>query len=183
MVYLILADGFEEIEALAPVDFLRRAGIPVKVLGLNALQVCGAHGVSVAADALISDVDFSDADAVILPGGMPGTKNLDSDPRLDGILALVDKRNGILAAICAAPMVLGKRGYLKEKRAICYPGFESDLIGASVVSDPVVQDGRVITARSAGHAWEFAYTVACALSDRSVCERVRESLFLPPFGA
>lgn len=182
MIYVLLAEGFEEIEALAPIDFLRRAGLEVTVLGLEKKTVIGAHGIPVVADALVSDADFSHADALLLPGGMPGTKNLDADPRMTGILSSVYGRGGILAAICAAPMVLGSRGYLEGKRAICYPGFEEYLKGAEVSSLPVVCDGRIITAKSAGHAWEFGYRLGCALVGRDVCEKVRESLFLPPFG-
>ena len=102
--------------------------------------------------------------------------------RMTDILSTVFGQGGILAAICAAPMVLGTRGYLEGKKAICYPGFEEYLKGAEVSSLPVVCDGRIITAKSAGHAWEFGYRLGCALVGRDVCEKVRESLFLPPFG-
>ena len=182
MVYVLLAEGFEEIEALAPIDFLRRAGVDVSVLGLTDRTVTGAHGIPVVADALVSDADFSRADALLLPGGMPGTKNLDADPRMTDILSTVFGQGGILAAICAAPMVLGTRGYLEGKKAICYPGFEEYLKGAEVSSLPVVCDGRIITAKSAGHAWEFGYRLGCALVGRDVCEKVREGLYLPSFG-
>ena len=137
MIYLLLAEGFEEIEALAPVDFLRRVGLPVTVVGMRDTVVCGAHGISVTADCLFDDCDFSDAKAVVLPGGMPGTTHLDEDPRLDALLASVSEEGGLLAAICAAPMILGKRGYLQGKEAICYPGFESFLRGAAISSSSV----------------------------------------------
>ncbi len=182
MVYVLLADGFEEIEALAPVDFLRRAGVSVTTVSLTGDPVCGAHGIEVTADAPLRDVDFLDADMVVLPGGMPGTANLDECPRMSEILATVYDKGGYLAAICAAPMVLGKRGYLKDKQAICYPGFEEYLSGAEISLRPVVRDGRIITAKSAGVAWEFGYVLAGILAGREACETVRQSLFLPSFG-
>ncbi len=182
MVYVLLADGFEEIEALAPVDFLRRAGVSVTTVALGQNSVVGAHGISVTADKLVAELDFSHAEMVILPGGMPGTANLDQYEGMDSILAMVYNKGGYLAAICAAPMVLGKRGYLQGKDAICYPGFEDQLKGARLSESPVVKDGRIITAKSAGFAWQFGYVLGEILVGRDCCERVRENLFLPPFG-
>lgn len=180
MVYLFLAEGFEEIEALAPVDFLRRAGVPVTTVSVgNSLSVRGAHGIEVRADVLLSQTDCSDGDMIVLPGGMPGTTHLDECSSMDEILASASARGSYLAAICAAPMVLGKRGYLNGKSAVCYPGFESDLAGASISASAVVRDGTVITAKSAGVAWQFAYRLAEALVGTQVAERVRTSLFLP----
>lgn len=182
MVYLLLADGFEEIEALAPVDFLRRAGVTVETVSVSEQSVVGAHGISVRADRMISDVCFDNAEMIILPGGMPGTKHLDSYSGMSEILSTVYDNGGVLAAICAAPSILGKRGYLQGKRAICYPGFEEALNGATLSEQPVVRDGRIITAKSAGVAWEFAYALAKILVGKDRSESVRESLFLPVFG-
>lgn len=182
MVYVLLADGFEEIEALAPVDFLRRSGIPVTTVSLVGTKARGAHGIEVIADENIENVDFSHGNMILLPGGMPGTTHLDEFPGMTNILATVYENGGYLAAICAAPMVLGKRGYLKGKQAICYPGFEEDLYGAEISQSPVVQDGRIITARSAGVAWEFGYALARILAGKEVAETVRNNLFLPAFG-
>ncbi|MBO5248365.1 MAG: DJ-1/PfpI family protein [Clostridia bacterium] len=182
MVYVLLADGFEEIEALAPVDFLRRAEIPVTTVSLTGKIVCGAHGISVTADADLKDLDFSDADGIVLPGGMPGATHLDQCPQMTEILSSVYNRGGILSAICAAPLVLGKRGYLQNKEATCYPGFEENLIGARLSSRPVVCDGRIITAKSAAYAWEFASSIAEAFAGKDRCQSVRSALFLPPFG-
>ena len=180
MVLVFLAEGFEEIEALAPVDFLRRAGVPVTTVSVgNSLSVRGAHGIEVRADALLSQTDCSDGDMIVLPGGMPGTTHLDECSSMDEILASASARGSYLAAICAAPMVLGKRGYLNGKSAVCYPGFESELAGASISASAVVRDGTVITAKSAGVAWQFAYRLAEALVGTQVAERVRTSLFLP----
>ena len=182
MVYVLLADGFEEIEALAPVDFLRRSGVPVITVSLAGTKACGAHGIEVIADKNVKDVDFSTATMILLPGGMPGTMHLDEFPQMTEILSIVYGNGGYLAAICAAPMVLGKRGYLNGKKAICYPGFEEYLFGAEISQSPVVQDGRIITARSAGVAWDFGYVLSRILAGNDVCETVRKSLFLPPFG-
>lgn len=182
MVYFLLADGCEEIEALAPVDFLRRAGVKVTTVSLTGGIVCGAHGIHISADRCICDTDFSDAEMLVLPGGMPGTTNIDEFPGITELLASVYDRGGYLAAICAAPMILGKRGYLKGKNAVCYPGFEEFLEGASVSSSPVVRDGRIVTAKSAGFAWQFGYLLGEILVGKTACEKVRESLFLPPFG-
>ena len=127
MVYMFLATGFEEVEALAPLDILRRAGVEVTTVGIGGELITGAHGITVKAD--IADSVFRDdaPEMVILPGGMPGTRNLDASPVVEAALSAVAANDGYLAAICAAPMVLGKRGLLKGKRAICYPGFEKFL--------------------------------------------------------
>ena len=182
MVYVLLADGFEEIEALAPVDFLRRANVQVATVSLGSASVCGAHSITVTADAILSEVDFSDAEMIVLPGGMPGTSNLDQCPQMTEILASVYDRGGVLAAICAAPMVLGKRGYLDGKEAVCYDGFENFLYGATLSEQGVVVDGRIITAKSAGFAWEFGYRLAEVFVGKDRCEMIRKNLFLPPFG-
>lgn len=182
MVYLLLADGFEEIEALAPVDFLRRCGVDIQTVALTGNTARGAHGIEVTADISLNDADFSKAKMVILPGGMPGTTHLDECPRMTELLSTVYGNGGILAAICAAPMVLGKRGYLQGKEAICYPGFEEFLAGAKISENPVVRDGRIVTAKSAGVAWQFGYTLAEFLVSKDICETVRKNLYLPPFG-
>lgn len=182
MVYVLLADGFEEIEALAPVDFLRRAGVLVTTVSLTGKPVCGAHGIKVIPDAYLCDLDFFDAKMIVLPGGMPGAVNLDQCSQMTELLGSVYDRGGYLAAICAAPMVLGKRGYLKNKEAICYPGFEKYLAGAQISTDSVVRDGRIITAKSAAFAWQFGYVLAEIFVGKDSCEAVRQSLFLPHFG-
>ena len=182
MVYIFFAEGFEEIEALAPMDFLRRAKIPVTSVSLSPGAVKGAHGISVVPDAVFSDVNFSDAEVIVLPGGMPGTVNLDQFPAISDLLSSVWSKGGYLAAICAAPTILAKRGYLTEKEAICYPGFRIEDYGARISEKSVVRDGRIITAKSAGVAWQFAYSVAEIFVGREVCEKVREDLFLLPFG-
>ena len=158
MVVLFLANGFEEIEALLPLDLLRRAGVQTVTVGLGGREIRGAHGITVLADT--DRVPDGEIDMVILPGGMPGAANLDASDMVADTLARVSARGGYLAAICAAPMVLGHKGYLKGKRAICFPGFEGELIGADVQNDAfVVRDGNVITAAGMGVALEFGMEI------------------------
>ena len=167
MVYVFLADGFEEIEALTPVDLLRRAGVAVTTLGVGGKrEIKGAHGITVLADA--PDTDFADEapTMVVLPGGMPGASNLDASPAVAAALSKAAACGGFLAAICAAPMVLGHKGYLAGKTATCYPGFESELKGARAKRAPVVRDGNVITGAGMGVAAEFALALVEALCGR-----------------
>ena len=155
MVYLLLADGFEECEALYPLDLLRRAGVDVRTVSVSgAPTVTGAHGICVWAD-LLPEGAREAAEMVILPGGMPGSLNLDASPVTDRILAATVEAGGRLAAICAAPLVLGRRGLLKGLRATCYPGFEEELMGATTAGERVVTDGGVTTAIGMGAAEEF----------------------------
>lgn len=156
MIAVLLADGFEEIEALTPVDMLRRAGLDVKTVGINGKIAAGSHKIPVVCDLLPSEVKLDEVSMVIFPGGMPGALNLDASPFTDEIISAVNKNGGRLAAICAAPLVLGRRGLLNEKRATCYPGFENELIGALVCDSQVVTDGNITTAKGMGAALEFA---------------------------
>ena len=167
MVYLFLAEGFEEIEALCPVDMLRRAGIEVKSVSItDNKEVIGAHGISTTADITFMDVDVTDADMLILPGGMPGTKNLLAHEPLVSMLKVFGGCGGEIAAICAAPMILGNIGLLSGKRATCYPGFENELKGAIVSKDKVVVDQNIITAQGMGAAIDFS----CAIIDKLLGE-------------
>ncbi len=156
MVLVLLADGFEELEALTPVDVLRRADIEVITVGMSSKYVKGAHGITVEADALAEDAPIDRADAVIFPGGMPGSLNLDASPWSDKFIERMLAAGGRLAAICAAPLVLGRRELLDGKRATCFPGFEGELKGAVVTGEPVVTDGSITTARDYRAAMEFA---------------------------
>ena len=156
MVIILLADGFEEIEALTPVDMLRRAGLDVRTVGMNGKIVCGSHSIPVICDLTPEDIDADEVSMVIFPGGMPGAVNLDAHPFTNEIIASVTKRGGRLAAICAAPLVLGRRGLLSGKRATCYPGFESELTGAVISDEGVVTDGNITTAKGMGVSLKFA---------------------------
>lgn len=161
MIYVFLADGFEEIEALTPVDMLRRAGVEVKTVCIYPDRenkiVMGSHSIPVTADLSAAEAnEIPDGlEMVILPGGMPGSKNLDESALVDRYLQYAAEKNLYMAAICAAPMVLGRRGLLTGKRAVCYPGFEDELKGASVTGAAVETDGKVITACGMGAAVKF----------------------------
>ena len=156
MIAVILADGFEEIEALTPVDMLRRAGLDVKTVGLNAKIAIGSHKIPVICDLQPSEVELDKVSLVIFPGGMPGSLGLDASPFTDKVIAAVNENGGRIAAICAAPLVLGRRGLLDGKRATCYPGFEKELKGAIITDAGVVTDGNITTARGMGVALEFS---------------------------
>ena len=179
MIYMFLADGFEEVEALCPLDILRRAGLEVTTVGIGGKDVIrGAHGIIVHAD--IPDVMYRDSspEMLILPGGMPGSKNLDESRIVDSALRAASRKGSILAAICAAPMVLGKRGYLEGKNAVCFPGFEEYLIGATVDEEStVVRDGNIVTAKGMGAAFDFGLELVRCLKDDGTAEKIRDSVF------
>lgn len=176
MVYVFLAEGFEEMEALAPIDLLRRAGIEVLTVGVGGRLIRGAHGVEIQADSCGEGLDFSDAEAVILPGGMPGTTNLDRSPLVEQGLRAAAEKNGVIGAICAAPSVLGHKGLLKGKKATCFPGFEEEQMEAEFTGKAVEKDGRIITARGAGVALEFALALVAELKGEAAAKELRESL-------
>ena len=176
MVYMFLANGFEEIEALCPLDLLRRAGVEVTTVGVGGSKITGSHKITVKADIRDRRVKLEDVDMVILPGGMPGTKNLDASPVVHKAIDLAISKDAFVAAICAAPMILGKRGDLKGKNAVCYPGFEQYLEGAVVPESKVAVDGKVITARGMGVALEFGLTLVEALCGADKAAELRASV-------
>lgn len=157
-VYEFLANGFEDIEALAPLDILRRGGVEAVTVSITAsTAVETAHGVTVIADAHFDDVDLSDADMLILPGGMPGAKNLLEHEGVCNAIVRQNEQGKLVAAICAAPMVLGQNGLLEGKKATCYPGFEQFLTGADYTAELVTVDGNITTGRGPGAAMAFGY--------------------------
>ena len=153
---VLLAPGFEEVEALAPLDLMRRAGLDAITVSVAGREVTGSHGITVVADKVCNEVSAKDFDVVVFPGGMPGSLNLDSSDFTDEIIASVLEKGGRLAAICAAPLVLGRRGLLEGKRATCFPGFEGELRGATVTGMDVVTDGNITTASGMPAAYAFA---------------------------
>ena len=176
MVYTILAEGFEEIEALTVVDILRRADIPVKMASADGTMiVAGAHGIAVKADCALQDVEISDL--LFLPGGMPGVLNLEQNNDVINLITeYANSENGYITAICAAPKILGGMGLLSGKHAACYPGFESDLKGATVLKDAVVQEDRIITSRGAGTAADLAFHLVSFLKDDETAEKLRAGM-------
>lgn len=155
--YIFLAEGFEEIEALTVVDILRRDNIVIKTVSItDKKEVTGAHSITVIADKVLKEIDLKDAALLILPGGMPGTNNLKECDELMDMLRAFSNTNRRIAAICAAPTVLGYLGLLEGKTACCYPGMESGLTGANVSMEEVVTDGNITTSRGMGTAIPFA---------------------------
>lgn len=176
MVYVFLANGFEEVEALAPIDILRRAGVGVRSVGVGGRSVTGSHGIHITADISEDELDISslrDIEAVILPGGMPGATNLDASPAVDAMLRAADTAGAYLCAICAAPLVLGRRGYLGGYAATCFPGFECELRDAEISADRVVTDRRRITAAGMGVAVEFGLAITAALRGAEKADELR----------
>ncbi|MCU4156043.1 DJ-1/PfpI family protein [Carboxylicivirga sp. A043] len=161
---LFLADGFEEVEALTPVDVLRRAELQVTTISISETKnVCGAHNITVIADQLFSETNFSTFDALVLPGGMPGTNNLNAHEGLKKVVLQFAKDGKLLGAICAAPLVFGELGLLKNKEATCYPGFEDKLKGARISKQQSVKDDQFITANGIGAAMQFSLNLVSEL--------------------
>ena len=175
--YIFLADGFEEIEGLTVVDILRRAGVEIQMVSImGRKELTGSHGIPVVADAVFEEVDFSDGTLFVLPGGMPGTVHLGEDDTVSQVIREFAKEGKLVAAICAAPSVLGQAGILNGKKAACHPGFEEKLTGAEVFFSPVVCDGNVITSRGMGTAVPFGLAVARYFTDDATIEHVKAGL-------
>lgn len=176
-VCIALATGFEEIEGLTVVDLLRRADIQVTTASIGTTkEVIGAHAISVIADALFGDVDLNTVDMLVLPGGMPGTLHLQKDEHICAALKNFIKNGKEIAAICAAPLILGNLGLLKDKKACCYPGFEDQLMEATIVYEPVAVDEQVITSRGMGTAIDFALALITRLKDNATAEAISSSI-------
>jgi len=176
-VYLFLAEGFEDIEALAPVDILRRAGIDVKTVSVSGDPfVESAHGVMMQADLLFEDAKLDDADFLVLPGGLPGATNLNEHEGLRKALTQQAASGRGVAAICAAPMVLGSLGLLKGKRATCYPGFEKHLDGADYTAEICTVDGNVVTGEGPAASFAFGYAILEKLAGKQPVEQLKEGM-------
>lgn len=170
-VYVFLAEGFEEIEALTVVDLLRRVNVSTEMVSIgDSLTVTGSHGITVTADRMFALAELRDAEMYVLPGGMPGTKYLGAHEGLGILLKQMNSAQKKLAAICAAPSVLGKLEILKGRKACCYPGFEEKLTGATAVKDAVVVDGHVTTSRGMGTAIPFALALVAQMTDEKTAK-------------
>ena len=160
MIYVFLATGFEDIEAIAPVDIIRRAGLEVQTVSITGEHIVkSAHGIGIEADLLLSEVDFSKAKMLVLPGGLPGSTNLDACKPLTDAIKRHYEAGGAIAAICAAPLVFGHLGLLQGQRATCYPGVNTELWGADYSTAIVEGDGNIITGKGPAAAFEFGYTI------------------------
>lgn len=177
--FIFLATGFEEIEALGTADILRRGGVKATTVSITGDErVMGAHNIPVIADYLFEDADFSTADALILPGGIPGSNHLNTCTRLKELVMEKYKENKILAAICAGPMVLGGLGLLKGRKATCFPYFEPTMIGAIPTDNGVEQDENIITSKGPGYVFEFGLTILRALRDEEIALEVAAALLV-----
>lgn len=177
MIYLFLADGFEECEALAPLDILRRANIEIKTVGIGKKYITGAHSIEVTADITENEVVLdNNLSGIILPGGMPGTLNLENSNTVQSALDFSAENGLMIGAICAAPSILGHKGLLSGKKATCFNGFENDLIGAEVINEAVVKDGNIITAFGAGAAFEFGFELLSYLTDKATADNLKKQM-------
>ncbi|MDR3119187.1 MAG: DJ-1/PfpI family protein [Mediterranea sp.] len=176
-IYVFFADGFEEIEALTPIDVLKRAGLNVEAVTVTDDKVVtGAHGVPVVCGSYFQDCDFSNAALLLLPGGMPGAETLSKHEGLNNLVRGFVKEGKPVAAICAAPMVLGKLGLLKGKKVTCYPGFEQYLEGAECTGAQVEKDGRIITGIGPGGAMDFALAIVELLQGKDKVAGLEEAM-------
>lgn len=176
-VYIFLADGFEEIEALTVVDVLRRAKIDISMVSVTGSElVTGAHGITTVADLKFDDTDYRDGDMLVLPGGMPGTVNLSKHDGLSRLLKEFHEKGKDLAAICAAPRILGTKGLLTGRSATCYPGNEESLLGARFQEADVVIDGNIVTSRGMGTAIDFSLALVRKLTNEAEAGKLAEAI-------
>ena len=176
-IYLFLADGFETVEALAPVDVMRRAGIEVVTVSIMGRSgVVSAQDGAVLSVPLYEDCGFADADALVLPGGGVGTDNLSAHEPLRSLLVDAHANGTLVAAICAAPMVFGRIGILEGRKATCYPGCEGDLFGAEYTAAPVEQDGNIVTACGPGVSFDFGFAIVERLCGSEVVATLRSQM-------
>lgn len=174
---IILAEGFEEVEALAPFDILKRGGVEASLVGLDGLRVSGAHGAILEASALLGEYDFGSCDMVILPGGLPGATNLASSEALRSILVAQNEAGKYCAAICAAPLVLARAGLIKGSYT-CYPGFENNVSKNAPKDEKVVFEGNVITSRGPGTAFDFGLALLELLEGKTKRDEVAKGMLL-----
>lgn len=172
-VYVFLAEGFEEIEAIGTIDLLRRAGLPTHIVAVGLEpNVTGAHGIAIHADLSIGEVYSDDVLALVLPGGLPGVTNLDASQRLHQLISEAHQAGKLLCAICAAPSIFGKTGLLQGHEAIAYPGFEQHLHGATISTAPVAKSDHFITAKSAAYTFDFALEIIATLAGKEKANEV-----------
>jgi len=177
--YIHLAEGFEETEAVTIIDVLRRAGLNVISVSITGNRmVKGSHNIEIKADILFEEVDFTTGEMIILPGGMPGSKNLNEHEGLKNQIIDYQKHGKYLAAICAAPIVFGNLGILKGKKVVCYPGYESHLVGAEVRSNPYIVDNNIITGRGVGAALQFSLEIVRILKGEESAIQLRKAMLV-----
>lgn len=177
MIYVYLARGFEEVEAITPVDLLRRCGKEVITVGVGDNIIVGSHDIPVVTDTIAQEAPLTDElEMIVLPGGMPGTLNLEKNAYVQAAIDFCAEKGKFIGAICAAPSILGHKGLLKGRAAVCYEGFEDQLEGADIGNTSVVRDGNIITARGAGVAVDFGLKLVEALLSVDDSERLRKAI-------
>lgn len=178
MVYVFLGTGFEETEAIVPVDLLRRAGIGVITVGLNGQTVCGSHNIPVRADITVEEFDPADADMIVLPGGLRGVASIGECAKAMDAICFAHANGKFVAAICAAPTILARLHITDGLDAVCYPGCEAEMGTAQIKTDACVRHGNIITGASAGCAVPFALTLIAALKGEQAAQAVREQIVI-----
>lgn len=174
---MFFADGFEEVEAIAALDVVRRAGVKAESVGVGSREITGAHGITVICDKIETDIKPSaELEGVILPGGMPGTTNLLASDAVNSFIDYCAQSRLYLCAICAAPMILGRKGILSGKKAVCFPGFESELKGAEISDAYVCRDGKIITAKGMGSAVNFGLEIVAAVCGEKAAADLKSDL-------
>lgn len=177
MIYMFLAEGFEETEAIAPLDIIRRAELEIATVGVGRKVVTGSHGIPITADVMDCEIIPDETcEGIILPGGMPGTLNLEKSETVQKFIDYAVEKNLIIGAICAAPSVLGHKGILQGKNAVCYDGFETQLFGAVIADTNVCRDGNIITAIGAGAALDFGFALTAAFKNQPTANRIKDSM-------
>jgi 4-methyl-5(b-hydroxyethyl)-thiazole monophosphate biosynthesis len=174
MIYIFLAQGFEETEAIGAVDILRRGGIDIRTVGVEDRMVIGSHQIPIMCDLTISQVEKGNITGVILPGGQPGVDNLAKSTKLYDIIQYAYQNGLLMGAICAAPILFGRWGFLKNRQAVCYPGLEHELKGAKLVASAAVRDGNIITGKGPGATLDFALLIGAALAGERKMKEVKE---------
>ncbi|MBR3818747.1 MAG: DJ-1/PfpI family protein [Clostridia bacterium] len=177
MLYIFFADGFEEVEAIATMDVLRRAGIETVSVGIGSKTITGAHNIPVICDTTADKIEFNNSvDGIILPGGMPGTTNLMNSFIVNDFIDLCYKNGKIICAICAAPMILGRKGLLNNREAVCFPGFEDELKGAVLSEKFVCNSNGIITAKGMGSAVNFGLEIISEIKGKEISEKIKSTL-------
>ncbi len=177
MLYMFFAEGFEEVEAIATLDVIKRAGIEIESVGIDSLEITGAHNIKIVCDKVVSDICVSDSlTGIILPGGMPGTTNLINSQTVNDFIDFCAEKELLICAICAAPMILGRKNLLNGCKAVCFPGFEDELTGAEISDKFVCRDGNIITAKGMGSAVNFGLEIVASIKGRDVADNLKATL-------
>lgn len=177
MLYMFFANGFEEVEAIATLDVIRRAGIEIESVGIGSDRITGSHGITVFCDKAEAEISADDnLTGIILPGGMPGTTNLMENKTVNDFIDYSNENGLLICAICAAPMILGRKGLLNGIEAICFPGFEEELIGAKISEKFVCRDKNIITSKGMGSAINFGLEIVSAIKGKDTADALKATL-------